>query len=60
MLLKRGHYNQLLELFLQFEQFEFGKSRLLQLRSERDRLESISEDDIRHVIDINGTIRDNF
>lgn len=60
LIIEELHYNRLIELFSEFEQFEFGKSKLLQLRRERERLDNLSEGEIRWVIDQNGQIRERF
>ena len=60
LIIEEDHYDRLLTLFGEFEQFEFGKSKLLQLRRERERLESLDENEIRWVIDKNGQIRERF
>jgi hypothetical protein len=54
------HYQSLLDLFSEFEGFQFGKSKLLQLRRERERLDNLDENEIRYVIDNNSEIRDKF
>ena len=60
LIIEDEHYQSLLELFGEFEGFQFGKSKLLQLRRERERLDNLDEYEIRSVIDNNGEIRDRF
>ena len=60
LIIEEEHYQSLLALFAEFEGFQFGKSKLLQLRRERERLDNLDEYEIRSVIDNNGEIRERF
>jgi hypothetical protein len=56
LIIEDRHYTSLVNLFCQFDGFEFGKTKLLQLRRERDRIDNLSPNDIKEVIDNNGII----
>lgn len=60
LIIEEEHYERLISLFSEFEEFEFGKSKLLQLRRERERIDRLDENEIRWVIDQNGQIRERF
>jgi len=58
LLVEDGDYRQLLDVLQQFEQFQFGKSRLVQLRSRAQLAEAyVDEAEVRNVINANSGIR---
>ena len=63
LLIEEEHYNKLIQLIEQFEQFQFGKLRLVEVRSQfdngEDRLE-ISKTEIRRTIKKNEKTKDKY
>jgi hypothetical protein len=58
LLVEDGDYKQLIDVLQQFEQFQFGKSQLLKLRSRAQLAEAyVDEAAVRNVIDVNGNVR---
>ena len=54
LVIENNHFNQLSILFEQLERFQFGKSKLLDLRG--DRMQDVNSNEIRYVINGNGQI----
>jgi hypothetical protein len=63
LLIEEEHYNKLIQLIEQFEQFQFGKLRLVEVRSQfdngEDRIE-ISKSEIQRTIKINKKTKDKY
>lgn len=60
LLIEKNHYNQLLAIIERFENFQFGKSRLIRLRKEDLNNQNISEHQIRDTIKINRETREDY
>ena len=61
LLIEEEHYDKLLELIKQFEQFQFGKIRLVDIRRRPgENIEAISPIEIRLTIDLNKKTKDNY
>jgi len=58
LVIEEDHYNQLMNLFDEFDNFKFGKYKLLELTRDRDRLQNINENQIREVVNNTGAIRE--
>lgn len=63
LLIEEEHYNKLIQLIEQFEQFQFGKLRLVEVRSQfdngEDRIE-ISKTEIQRTIKMNKKTKDKY
>jgi hypothetical protein len=63
LLIEEEHYNKLIQLIEQYEQFQFGKLRLVEVRSQfdngEDRIE-ISKSEIQRTIKINKKTKDKY
>lgn len=60
LIIENDHYNQLMELFGEFEQFEFGKTKLVELVKDRKSANEINQQQIHKVVLNNGAIRDRY
>lgn len=62
LLIEEEHYNKLIELINQFEQFQFGKQRLVEIRIHynKEQTPSISKEDTREVIVQNQKTKENY
>lgn len=61
LLIEEEHYDKLMELIKQFEQFQFGKIKLVDIRRKPgENTESISIVDTRQTIDLNKKTKDNY
>lgn len=63
LLIEEEHYNKLIQLIEQFEQFQFGKLRLVEVRSQFDNGEDqieISKSDTQKTIKINRKTKDKY
>lgn len=63
LLIEEEHYNKLIQLIEQFEQFQFGKLRLVEVRSQFDNGEDqieISKSEIQRTIKINKKTKDKY
>ena len=61
-MIEEEHYNKLIELINQFEQFQFGKQRLVEIRIHynKEQTPSISKEDTREVIVQNQKTKENY
>lgn len=59
LLIEESHYNRLIELINHYENFEFGKTRLTEIRSSQDDIQ-ISHEDARRTINNNREIKENY
>ena len=61
LLIEEEHYNKLMALIKQFEQFQFGKVRLIDIRrNPGENPETISTMDTRQTIELNKKTKDNY
>jgi hypothetical protein len=61
LLIEEEHYDKLIELIKQFEQFQFGKVRLVDIRREPgENTDTISAFETRQTIDLNKKTKDNY
>ena len=62
LLIEEEHYNKLIELINQFEQFQFGKQRLVEIRIHynKEQTPSISKEDTKEVIVQNQKTKENY
>ena len=62
LLIEEEHYNKLIELINQFEQFQFGKQKLVEIRTRYDgeQAQSISKEETREVIVQNQKTKENY
>lgn len=61
LLIEEKHYDKLMELIKQFEQFQFGKVRLVDIRRRpSENGEEISLNETRQTIDLNKDTKDNY
>ena len=63
LLIEEDHYNKLILLIGQFEQFQFGKLRLVDIRAQHDEegsLQTISKEDAEATINSNKTTKDKY
>lgn len=62
LLIEEEHYNKLIELINQFEQFQFGKQKLVEIRTHYDgeQAQSISKEETREVIVQNQKTKENY
>lgn len=62
LLIEEGHYNKLIELINQFERFQFGKQKLVEIRIHynEEQTQSISKEDTREVIVQNQKTKENY
>jgi hypothetical protein len=61
LLIEEEHYDKLMELLKQFEQFQFGKVRLVDIRRRPgENSEIISPSETRQTIDLNKKTKDNY
>ena len=61
LLIEEEHYDKLIELIKQFEQFQFGKVRLVDIRRKPgENTDTISAFETRQTIDLNKNTKDNY
>lgn len=62
LLIEEEHYNKLIELINQFEQFQFGKQKLIEIRVSYDNIQtpSISKEDTKVTIAQNKKTKENY
>lgn len=61
LLIEEEHYDKLIELIKQFEQFQFGKVRLVDIRRKPgENTDTISAFETRQTIDLNKKTKDNY
>ena len=63
LLIEEDHYNKLILLIGQFEQFQFGKLRLVDIRAQQDEdgfIQTISKEDAEATINNNKTTKDKY
>jgi hypothetical protein len=61
LLIEEGHYEKLIELIRRFEQFQFGKVKLVDVRkSIEEQGEPISSDQAKQTIELNRKTKDNY
>jgi hypothetical protein len=61
LLIEEEHYDKLMELIKQFEQFQFGKVRLVDIRRKPgENTDTISASETRQTIDLNKKTKDNY
>lgn len=61
LLIEEEHYDKLMELIKQFEQFQFGKVRLIDIKRKPDEnLDTISASETRQTIESNRKTKDNY
>ncbi len=61
LLIEEEHYDKLMELIKQFEQFQFGKVRLVDIRRKPgENADTISASETRQTIDLNKKTKDNY
>lgn len=61
LLIEAEHYDKLIQLIKEFEQFQFGKIKLVDIRREpRQNLELISENEARQTIKVNKNTKENY
>lgn len=61
LLIEEEHYDKLIELIKQFEQFQFGKVRLVDIRRKPgENADTISAFETRQTIDLNKITKDNY
>lgn len=60
LLIEEDHYDKLIQLINQFEQFEFGKKKLIDLRGEISEDEKISEEETKITINYNKATKESY
>lgn len=62
LLIEEDHYNKLIMLITQFEQFQFGKQKLFDVRihSDEEQIQSITQEEIRTTIRHNMKTKENY
>jgi cytochrome oxidase Cu insertion factor (SCO1/SenC/PrrC family) len=60
LLIEDDHYQKLKNIIKQFESFQFGKQRLVDLRNRTAQSKNVVENEIRYTIDDNGQIKEEF
>lgn len=61
LLVEDGDYSQLIAVLERFEQFQFGKSKLIKLRTRTQLTEAyVDEAEVRNVINSNGSVRTDY
>jgi hypothetical protein len=60
LVIETSHYQDLMSIIRQFEEFKFGKERLIRLRMKNRQEISVSDNEIQRVIDMNSQIRDDY
>lgn len=62
LLIEEEHYNKLIELINQFEQFQFGKQKLVEIRVHynEEQIQSISKKETREVVVQNQKTKENY
>ena len=60
LLIEDDHYQKLKNIIKQFESFQFGKQRLVDLRNRTAQSNNVVENEIRYTIDDNGQIKEEF
>lgn len=61
LLIEEEHYDKLMELLKQFEQFQFGKVRLVDIRRKPgENAETLSVSETKHTIDVNKNTKENY
>ena len=63
LLIEEEHYNKLIQLIEQIEQFQFGKLQLVDIRTQHEDMESnqtITEEDTLHTIQQNKATKDKY
>jgi hypothetical protein len=61
LLIEEEHYHKLMELIKQFEQFQFGKVRLVDIRRDiGENVSNISASQTRQTINLNKETKDNY
>lgn len=63
LLIEEEHYNKLIQLIEQFEQFQFGKLQLIDIRTQHENMESnqtITEEDTLNTIQQNKATKDKY
>ena len=63
LLIEEEHYNKLIQLIEQFEQFQFGKLKLIDIRiqiEEGETVQTITEEDTKNTIQQNKATKDRY
>ncbi|HWB24260.1 MAG TPA: hypothetical protein VG738_02220 [Chitinophagaceae bacterium] len=63
LLIEEDHFNKLIQLIKEFEQFQFGKVRLIELRglsAEEIQQKNILQDEVDYTIDVNRQVKEKY